>query len=77
MSQDAATSPQEGRIILGIDLGTTNSLVAVAGSKRRARVLRNAAGEALIPSVVHFPADGGAPPPPGRRVRRAARGPLG
>jgi molecular chaperone DnaK (HSP70) len=43
--------------ILGIDLGTTNSLVAVhdAGG---ARVLTDAEGAASLPSIVSFPADG-------------------
>ncbi|MGE3173233.1 MAG: Fe-S protein assembly chaperone HscA [Planctomycetota bacterium] len=46
-----------GRLVLGIDLGTTNSLAAVRAGKD-ARVLRDAAGEALIPSVVCFHPDG-------------------
>ncbi len=42
--------------ILGIDLGTTNSLVAISDAKG-ARVLKD--GEsALIPSIVHFDVDG-------------------
>jgi molecular chaperone DnaK len=49
-----------GRLILGIDLGTTNSLAAVVG-KRGAHVLRDRDGEALIPSVVAFPEDAGTP----------------
>jgi molecular chaperone DnaK len=39
--------------VLGIDLGTTNSVVAVA-EQGFARVLRDAEGNALIPSVVAF-----------------------
>ena len=39
--------------VLGIDLGTTNSVVAVAGEDG-ARVIRTEQGEALIPSVVSF-----------------------
>jgi molecular chaperone DnaK len=42
---------------LGIDLGTTNSVVAVADGKH-ARVLADAEGRRLIPSVVSFHPDG-------------------
>jgi len=45
-------------LIIGIDLGTTNSLAAVMG-KDGPRVLHDADGAALIPSVVSFQ-DGGA-----------------
>jgi molecular chaperone DnaK len=46
--------------IVGIDLGTTNSLVATveAGVPY---VIADAQGRRLTPSVVHFPAGGGAP----------------
>lgn len=47
---DNDTSPD---VILGIDLGTTNSLAAVVG-KDGPRILTDADGEALIPSVVSF-----------------------
>jgi len=55
-------SPQSGaktasRLVLGIDLGTTNSLAAVRAGKG-ARVLRAADGNALIPSMVCFHPDG-------------------
>ena len=64
MSGDAEeTRPQ---VVLGIDLGTTNSLAAVVG-RSGPHVLRDAGGEALIPSVVSFPGDGPA------LVGRAAR----
>ena len=43
-----------GDIVLGIDLGTTNSVVAVADGAQ-ARVLADADGKRLIPSVVSFP----------------------
>ncbi|MBL8731780.1 MAG: Fe-S protein assembly chaperone HscA [Planctomycetes bacterium] len=45
--------PPAPRLVVGIDLGTTNSLVAVRAGKG-ARVLRDQAGEALVPSVVCF-----------------------
>lgn len=47
-------------LVLGIDLGTTNSLAAVKTGKG-ARVVRDRDGHALIPSVVHFPEDGAEP----------------
>src|SRR5689334_24043605 len=51
-------APQgSGRLVVGIDLGTTNSLAAVRG-KKGAHVLRDRDGEALIPSVVCFHPDG-------------------
>jgi molecular chaperone DnaK (HSP70) len=52
---------QKHRLVIGIDLGTTNSLAAiraVAGTGRDARVLRDQDGEPLIPSVVCFHPDG-------------------
>ncbi|MEZ4406499.1 MAG: Hsp70 family protein [Polyangiales bacterium] len=51
---------------VGIDLGTTNSVVAVS-SGGRPQVLLDAGGSPLIPSVVSFPEDGE------RIVGRAAR----
>jgi molecular chaperone DnaK len=46
--------------IVGIDLGTTNSLVATVDSGIPV-VIADAAGQRLTPSVVHFPAPGAAP----------------
>lgn len=46
--------------ILGIDLGTTNTLVAVM-LDGTVQMLADADGESMIPSVVSYPADGGAP----------------
>jgi molecular chaperone DnaK (HSP70) len=53
------TSPttKPPRLVVGIDLGTTNSLAAVRAGKG-ARVLRDHTGEPLIPSVVCFHPDG-------------------
>ncbi len=48
-----APEPASERVVLGIDLGTTNSLAAVMGRKAPL-VLRDADGEALVPSVVCF-----------------------
>ena len=46
--------------IVGIDLGTTNSLVAIVESGIPC-VLADVDGQRLTPSVVHLPAGGGAP----------------
>ncbi len=50
-------SPDQPRLVLGIDLGTTNSLAAVHG-KSGPKLIRDADGEALIPSVVTLLEDG-------------------
>lgn len=42
----------EGKLILGIDLGTTNSGVAVWGCERGVEVLADESDQALLPSVV-------------------------
>lgn len=52
--------PHEGErgIAVGIDLGTTNSVVAIAPTPTP-EVLRDMHGTGLVPSVVHYGADGG------------------
>src|SRR5258706_1616269 len=54
---DAPPEPHPRRIAIGIDLGTTNSLVAVVRDGK-ATVLPDAAGKPLLPSVVRYEADG-------------------
>ncbi|HRQ73198.1 MAG TPA: Hsp70 family protein, partial [Phycisphaerales bacterium] len=49
-------NPHHG-IIVGIDLGTTNSLVAVC-DERGPRTIDDERGEALLPSVVRYEDDG-------------------
>ena len=53
--------PHEGdtAIAVGIDLGTTNSVVAIS-SDGVAEVLRNEDGSGLVPSVVAYAPDGSA-----------------
>ena len=53
--------PHEGEqsLAVGIDLGTTNSVVAIS-SDGKPEVLRDETGEALVPSVVAYAADGSA-----------------
>ncbi len=52
-----STAPHEHRLAVGIDLGTTNSLIATVKSGN-AEVLLNADGDKLTPSVVRYFADG-------------------
>ncbi len=54
-----STAPHQHRLAVGIDLGTTNSLVAAVRSGQ-AQVLPDAQGRPLLPSIVHYRAD--APP---------------
>jgi molecular chaperone HscA len=51
-----STAPHEHRLAVGIDLGTTNSLVATVRSGT-AVCLPDAQGRALLPSVVRYHAD--------------------
>lgn len=51
-----SAAPHQHRLAVGIDLGTTNSLVATVRSGL-ASVLSDAHGHALLPSVVHYNAD--------------------
>ena len=52
-----STAPHEHRLAVGIDLGTTNSLVATVRNGISV-VLNDADGRALLPSVVRYAADG-------------------
>lgn len=49
----------EADLAIGIDLGTTNSVVAIS-AKSQAEVLTDADGKALVPSVVAYAPDGSA-----------------
>lgn len=49
--QDPAARPRA----IGIDLGTTNSVVAYVAATGAPVVVRDCDGEALVPSVVHYP----------------------
>lgn len=61
--------------IFGIDLGTTNSLIAVVDGGIP-YVIADAEGQRLTPSVVHYPADGSAPVVgrPANRIRNLQPG---
>ena len=52
-----ATKPHERKLAAGIDLGTTNSLVASVKSGQ-AVILPDIDGQELLPSVVHYAKDG-------------------
>jgi len=53
-----SAAPHEHRLAVGIDLGTTNSLVATVRSGMSV-VLNDAVGRPLLPSVVSYMPDGG------------------
>ena len=57
--------------IIGIDLGTTNSLIATV-DVGIPMVLADLDGHRLTPSVVHFPSNPDSPPVTGRNARRVA-----
>ena len=50
-----AAAPHQRRLAIGIDLGTTNSLVASVRSGQ-AQTLPDEQGRTLLPSVVHYDA---------------------
>ena len=52
-----STLPHQHKLVIGIDLGTTHSLVATVGSGI-SKVLPDASGRTLLPSVVHYAGDG-------------------
>jgi molecular chaperone HscA len=55
----ATGSLQKEDIIVGIDLGTTNSLVAFIDPDKNPKVINDAGKGVLVPSVVHFDTTGG------------------
>ncbi len=50
----ATGSLQKEEIIVGIDLGTTNSLVAFIDPDKQPKVINDAGKGVLVPSIVHF-----------------------
>lgn len=54
----ATGSLQKEELIVGIDLGTTNSLVAFINPDGNPQVINDAGRGVLVPSVVHFEPDG-------------------
>jgi molecular chaperone HscA len=52
-----STAPHQHRLAVGIDLGTTNSLVATVRSSE-AQTLPDENGEPILPSVVHYHENG-------------------
>ena len=53
-----STAPHQHRLAVGIDLGTTNSIVATVRNGI-AVVLSDGKGRGLLPSIVRYKADGG------------------
>ncbi len=56
----ATGSLQQEEIIVGIDLGTTNSLVAFINPEKNPQVINDMGRGLLVPSVVHFNEQGDA-----------------
>ncbi|WP_293300676.1 Fe-S protein assembly chaperone HscA [Pedobacter sp. UBA4863] len=56
----ATGSLQKEEIIVGIDLGTTNSLVAFINPEQQPQVINDAGKGVLVPSVIHFNEQGDA-----------------
>jgi molecular chaperone HscA len=54
----ATGSLQKEEIIVGIDLGTTNSLVAFINPEQQPKVINDMGKGVLVPSIVHFGAAG-------------------
>ncbi|MEY2800262.1 MAG: Fe-S protein assembly chaperone HscA, partial [Bacteroidota bacterium] len=50
----ATGSLQQEELIIGIDLGTTNSLIAYINAQQNAEVINDMGKGVLVPSVVHF-----------------------
>jgi molecular chaperone DnaK (HSP70) len=50
----ATGSIQKEELIVGIDLGTTNSLVAFINPEKDAQVINDTGKGVLVPSIVHF-----------------------
>ena len=58
VKEDTTAKDTRGQTIVGIDLGTTNSLVAIVRDGQ-AEAVAGATGESvLVPSIVHFATDG-------------------
>ena len=64
-------APHQRRLAVGIDLGTTNSLVAAVRSSV-AEVLPDDQGRPLLPSIVQYLADGSAPTGYAAQAQQAA-----
>lgn len=56
----ATGSLQQEDIIVGIDLGTTNSLVTYINQEKQPQVINDMGRGVLVPSVIHFNAQGNA-----------------
>lgn len=52
--QSGTLNKEENELVVGIDLGTTNSLVAFVNEQNEAIVVKDADKDTLVPSVVYF-----------------------
>ncbi len=60
INQEKSTQTSKGKIC-GIDLGTSNSVVAIPTSNDGVEVLADRkSGRAVVPSIVYIPEDGSA-----------------
>ena len=57
LSEGTVNKEEKKEIIIGIDLGTTNSLVAFSSEGQPKTVKGKDGKNSLIPSVIHFKAD--------------------
>ena len=58
ISEPGAQRQQTRRFAIGIDLGTTNSLVAATREDKKTQILAATNDDRLLPSVVHYAANG-------------------
>lgn len=59
LTEPQTPAPRRRQFAVGIDLGTTNSLVAAVAARDGApQLLKSAQGEAMLPSAVHYDAAG-------------------
>ena len=54
ISEPIAESKKQDEIIVGIDLGTTNSLVAIIDDEEKIKFFKDENGKEIIPSIIEF-----------------------
>lgn len=47
-------SPLSQDLVVGIDLGTTNSLIAIADLEGKPQIISDTRGKTMVPSIIHF-----------------------
>ncbi|MBK8699947.1 MAG: Fe-S protein assembly chaperone HscA [Saprospiraceae bacterium] len=48
------TRDEDYSLVVGIDLGTTNSLIAIVGPDGQPQTIKDQIGDAIVPSIIHF-----------------------